>query len=95
MKARFWRTGCIRIIAVSSSGVDKETEFLMRFLGIHTGGTYTFLTDHSGIGNSHIAPTIGSYEVEYLDDLLVRLIVQYTDRPESIDAITPRTPEIR
>lgn len=85
----------IRIIAVSSSGVDKETEFLMRFLGIHTGGTYTFLTDHSGIGNSHIAPTIGSYEVEYLDDLLVRLIVQYTDRPESIDAITPRTPEIR
>ena len=85
----------IRIVPVSSSGVDKETEFLMRFLGIHTGGTYTFLTDHSGIGNSHIAPTIGSYEVEYLDDLLVRLIVQYTDRPESLDAITPRTPEIR
>lgn len=84
----------IRIVPVSSSGVDKETEFLMRFLGIHTGGTYTFLTDHSGIGNSHIAPTIGSYEVEYLDDLLVRLIVQYTDRPESLDAITPRTPEI-
>lgn len=85
----------IRVIPLSSSGVDKETEFLMRFLAIHTGGTYTFLTDHSGIGNPHIEPTIGSYEVEYLNDLFVRLIVQYTARPESLDAITPRTPELR
>ena len=85
----------IRVIGVSSSGVDKETEFLMRFLGIHTGGTYTFLTDHSGIGESHIEPTIGDHAIEFLDDLMVRLIVQYTDRPESIDAITPRVPEIR
>ncbi len=85
----------IRVIGVSSSGVDKETEFLMRFLGIHTGGTYTFLTDHSGIGESHIEPTIGSHAIEFLDNLMVRLIVQYTDRPASIDAITPRVPEIR
>ncbi len=85
----------IRVIPVSSSGVDKETEFLMRFLGIHTGGTYTFLTDHSGIGESHIKPTIGSHEIEYLNDLIVRLIVQYTDRPASLDAITPRVPEIK
>ena len=84
----------IRIIPVSSSGVDKETEFLMRFLAIHTGGTYTFLTDHSGIGESHIEPTIGSYAIEYLDDLLVRLIVQYTQQPESLDAITTRKPQL-
>lgn len=77
----------IRIIPVSGSGVDKETEFLMRFLGIHTGGTYTFLTDHSGIGESHLEPTVGSYAVEFLDDLIVRLIVQYTQRPTDLDAI--------
>ena len=84
----------IRVIPVSGSGVDKETEFLMRFMAIHTGGTYVFLTDHSGIGESHIEPTIGNYAVEYLDDLIVRLIVQYTRQPESIDAITPRKPDI-
>ncbi len=67
----------IRIIPVTSSGIDKNTEFLMRFLSIATGGTYTFLTDHSGIGNSHIEPTIGKYDVEYLNNLMVRLIKAY------------------
>lgn len=67
----------IRIIPVASSGVDKNTEFLMRFLSIATGGTYVFLTDHSGIGNSHIEPTIGKYDVEYLNNLMVRLIKAY------------------
>ncbi len=67
----------IRIIPVTSSGIDKNTEFLMRFLSIATGGTYVFLTDHSGIGNSHIEPTIGKYDVEYLNNLMVRLIKAY------------------
>ncbi len=67
----------IRIIPVASSGVDKDTEFLLRTFSMVTGGTYTFLTNHSGIGNSHIEPTIGSYEVEYLNDLLVRVIDSY------------------
>ncbi len=64
----------IRIIPVASSGVDKETEFLLRFLSIGTGGSYVFLTNDSGIGNDHIEPTIGQYEVELLNDLLVRVI---------------------
>ncbi len=67
----------IHIIPVTSSGIDKNTEFLMRFLSIATGGTYVFLTDHSGIGNSHIEPTIGKYDVEYLNNLMVRLIKAY------------------
>ncbi|MCZ7585263.1 MAG: hypothetical protein M5R36_19075 [Deltaproteobacteria bacterium] len=33
-----------------------------------------FLTDDSGIGNPHEEPTVGDYEVEYLNDLLVRLV---------------------
>ncbi|MDA3846868.1 MAG: VWA domain-containing protein [Vallitaleaceae bacterium] len=67
----------IKIIPVASSGVDKETEFLLRFLSLTTGGTYVFLTDDSGIGGSHLEPTIGDYQVEYLNDLLVRLINGY------------------
>ena len=67
----------VRIIPVASSGVDKETEFLMRFLAVATGGSYVFLTDDSGVGNEHLEPTVGQYEVELLNDLLVRLIGEF------------------
>ena len=71
----------IRIIPVTCSGVDKSTEYLMRSLALGTNGTYTFLTDHSGVGNSHIEPTTDSYKVEKFNDLLVRLYKQYTVTP--------------
>lgn len=67
----------IKVIPITASGIDKETEFLMRFLAISTNGTYVFITNHSGVGNDHIEPTIGQYEVEKLNDLLVRLIGGY------------------
>ena len=37
-------------------------------------GNYVFITNHSGIGNDHLEPTVGDYEVEFLNDLMVRLI---------------------
>jgi hypothetical protein len=69
----------IRIVPVSASGVDKLTEYLMRQIAIATNGTYVFITNHSGIGNDHIEPTIGEYEVEYLNKLMVRLIKKYLE----------------
>ena len=66
----------IKIIPVAASGVDKNTEFLLRFFAISTNGTYTFITDHSGIGNDHLEPTIGEYEIELLNDLIIRLITE-------------------
>ena len=69
----------IRIIPVSASGIDRETEFLMRILAIASNGTYTFITDHSGIGNEHLEPTVGEYEVEFLNDLIVRLVNEYVE----------------
>jgi hypothetical protein len=70
----------IRIIPIASSGVDKETEFLMRMLAISTGGEYVFLTDDSGVGTAqgHIEPTIGAHKVEKLNDLMVNLVEKYT-----------------
>lgn len=68
----------IKIIPITSSGIDKETEILLRSFAIETNGTYTFLTNDSGIGDSHLEPTIGDYSVEYLNDLLIRLIKEYT-----------------
>ena len=67
----------IRLIPIASSGVNTETEFLLRSWAAMTGGTYTFLTDHSGVGNSHLEPTIGDYEVEKLNNLMFRLINEY------------------
>ncbi len=69
----------IKIIPVTASGIDKETEFLMRFMAISTNGTYVFITNDSGIGNEHLEPTVGEYQVEYLNDLLVRLINKYSE----------------
>lgn len=67
----------IRIIPVASSGVDAATEYLLRFLAVSTGGTYLFLTDDSGIGNDHLEPAVGEYEVKLLNDLLVEVINRY------------------
>lgn len=69
----------IKIIPIVASGIDKETEFLMRMFAITTNGTYVFITNDSGIGNDHLTPTVGRYEVEFLNDLLVRLIKKYTE----------------
>ena len=40
---------------------------------------YIFITNHSGVGGDHIEPTIGYYQVEQLNDLIVRLIKEYTE----------------
>ncbi|MBI3234718.1 MAG: VWA domain-containing protein [Bacteroidetes bacterium] len=68
----------IRLVPLTASGIGKTTEYLMRCMALATNGTYVFLTDDSGIGGSHIKPTTDKYNVELLNDLLVRLIKQYS-----------------
>lgn len=67
----------VRIIPIGCSGIDKSTEFLMRSMALATNGSYAFLTDHSGVGNSHIEPTTDKYDVEILNSLMERLIDQF------------------
>ena len=69
----------IKLIPVAASGVDKDTESMLRFFEIITGGTYVFLTDDSGIGYSHIDASVGDHEVEKLADLMIRLIKKYVE----------------
>lgn len=71
----------IRIVPITASGTGKATEYLMRTLALGTNGTYTFLTNHSGVGNDHIEPTTDHYDVESLNDLLVRVLKSYTYMP--------------
>jgi hypothetical protein len=69
----------IKIIPITASGIDKETEYLMRSFAIATNGTYVFITNDSGIGNEHLEASVGEYQVEKLNDLLVRLITKYSE----------------
>jgi hypothetical protein len=67
----------IKIIPVFCSSPSKECEFMCRYFAILTGGTYVFLTDDSGVGGDHIEASVGQFQVESLNDLLVRLISKY------------------
>ena len=66
----------ISIIPLAASGANKYTEFMLRLFAISTGGSYTFLTNDSGVGGDHIEASVGDYEVELLNDLMVRLITE-------------------
>lgn len=64
----------IRIIPIAASGINKNTELLMRSMALCTNGTYLFITDHSGVGNGHIKPTTDSYKVKSLNQVMVETI---------------------
>jgi hypothetical protein len=72
----------IRLIPVACSGSDKPTEYLLRSMALATNGTYLFLTDHSGIGESHTAPTTDKFDVEYLNGLICRVIRAFSTMPD-------------
>ena len=74
----------IQIVPIASSGIDKKTEFLMRFFALGTNGSYVFLTDHSGVGNDHIVPTVGEYRVEYLNELMTRIITSSVEEQQPL-----------
>ena len=53
----------------------------MRAIALATNGTSFFLTDDSGIGHAHLKPTTDSLQVEHLNDMLVRTIVEFSTMP--------------
>eukprot|EP00998_Keelungia_sp_KM082_P009850 NODE_603_length_1771_cov_64.678224_g593_i0.p1 GENE.NODE_603_length_1771_cov_64.678224_g593_i0~~NODE_603_length_1771_cov_64.678224_g593_i0.p1 ORF type:complete len:521 (+),score=88.38 NODE_603_length_1771_cov_64.678224_g593_i0:119-1681(+) len=64
----------IHMYGLAASGVDNSAEFLMRLLSTLTAGQYLFLTDDSGIGNSHAEPTVECYQVTRLDTVIVAVV---------------------
>lgn len=64
----------VAIYPVASSGVDTMTEASMRAAAQLTGGRYIFLTDDSGVGGSHLEPSIPCYFVTKLDDAILRMV---------------------
>lgn len=64
----------IHVVPVVASNAERDTELFGRALAIMTDANYVFLTDDSGVGESHLEPIIGSYDVELLHDIIVRNI---------------------
>jgi len=64
----------VHIYPVASSGVDEFTELTMRSTAQLTGGRYLFLTNDSGVGNSHKEPSIPCYFVTKLDSAILRMV---------------------
>lgn len=64
----------IKLYPVAASGVDPEAEYVMRVGAEATLGRYLFLTDDSGVGDSHAKPHIPCYQVQKLNLLIGRMI---------------------
>jgi hypothetical protein len=68
----------IVILPVAASGINDDTQRLLRQMAVSTGGTYQFLTDNSyGIGGEHLTPEDKEFEIMPLNDLLVDIINSY------------------
>ena len=68
----------IKIIPIAASGINRQTEYLLKCSAIMTNGTYVFLTDDSGIGGPHLEHVTPDYDVEMFNDLLFRIITHYS-----------------
>ena len=64
----------IRLYSIAGSGAQTDAEFVLRSNAQLTGGRYFFLTDDSGIGDSHEIPHIPCYDVEHLRPLVARAL---------------------
>jgi hypothetical protein len=69
----------IRIIPITSSYIDLDTEFMVRSMAVTTNGTSVFIQNRQPSFNGRpLEPTIGEYKSEPLPTLLTRLILQYS-----------------
>ncbi|MCU0682115.1 MAG: VWA domain-containing protein [Polyangiaceae bacterium] len=64
----------VHLYPIASSDSNDSAEYQMRSAAQMTGGRYLFLTNDSGIGNSHAEPHIPCYNVTRLDHAIVRMI---------------------
>jgi hypothetical protein len=64
----------VALYPVACSGYDDACEFVMRSAAMLTGSQFLFLTNDSGVGNSHAEPTIPYYQVEHLERVMIRVI---------------------
>lgn len=83
----------IKIIPVVASGIDKPTEFLMKQLAALTSGDYIYITDDSGVGESHLKPSGVENNVDLLINQMEKVIRKYTKTDDCVQEPKPYEPE--
>lgn len=68
------RSRGVQIVPVAASGVEDSAQYVMRSMAALTQGRYIFLTDDSGVGDSHAEPDVACYLVSRLDTLVARVL---------------------
>jgi len=69
----------VHVYPVASSGIDEQTEYVMRATAQVTEGRYLFLTDDSGVGGTHKEPSIPCYVVTRLNHAMERVVQSELD----------------
>jgi hypothetical protein len=64
----------VHVYPVAASGIDAATEYTMRASAQLTLGRYVFLTDDSGVGDTHEVPEIPCFVVTKLDYAMKRVV---------------------
>jgi hypothetical protein len=68
------RSRGVQIVPVAASGVEDSAQYVLRSMAAVTQGRYIFLTDDSGVGDSHAEPDVACYLVTRLDTLVARVL---------------------
>jgi hypothetical protein len=64
----------VKLYPIAASGTSEEAEYVLRVGAQATLGRYLFLTDDSGVGDSHAEPHIPCYQVTKLGKVVARMI---------------------
>ncbi len=72
--AQVLRSQGVQIVPVGASGVEDVAQYVLRTMAAMTQGRYIFLTDDSGVGDSHAEPDVACYVVTHLDQLVARVL---------------------
>jgi len=70
----------IRIVPVTGSGIGRNMEYFMKTISTLSNGAYIGLTDHSGVGGSHLRQEANDLVVESLNDIIYQLVVDMSAR---------------
>ena len=73
------RSQGVHVYPVASSGIDEQTEYVMRATAQFTEGRYLFLTDDSGVGGEHKEPSVPCYVVTRLNHAMERVVQSELD----------------
>jgi hypothetical protein len=83
----------IKIIPITASGIDASTEILMKQMAIVTNGEYLYITDHSGVGGSHLKPTGVKENVDLLTNQVIKVLKKFCLTPDCNADQEPNNPQ--